>query len=92
MTEISKKQRVQQKREARVEELVTIFRRSYEMARAWGSHPQKAYRNAFKEVNTFIDTELKRVPQERSFMISCAMEFKEKLPDIVKQEEGKDVS
>lgn len=92
MAELSKKQRSQQKRESKVAELTTIFRRAYEMSRAWGTHPQKALRNARKDVEAFIDTELKRAPQERSFFISCAIEFRESLPAIVAQEEGQDVS
>lgn len=92
MTELSKKQRVAKRREEKVAELQTIFRRSYEMGRAWGSSQPKVLRIAFKEVETFVNASVRKVPQEKSFILSCFSEFKSGLKALVAQEEGQDAS
>ena len=88
MTEITRKERVKQKQELKLDEIKTIFCRSYELSRAWGVKQHKAQREAYKEVEKYIDTEIKKCPQEKSFILDCFREFTNNLNTLIKKEEN----
>jgi len=91
MDELTKAQKIEQKRQARLKELLTIFHRAYEMSRAWGKHQQIAEKIARGEVENFLRNTMKLTPQENSFILSYARDFRELIPNIIKQIESNHV-
>jgi hypothetical protein len=86
--ELTKKERVAQKRQALTQELYTVFTRSYEMDRAWGVPQRKAFEKAFQLLNKRVDELNKQKPQESSFVIGCRGEVKDLVLKRVAELEG----
>ncbi len=86
--ELSKKERIAQKRQALTQELYAAFVRSYEMDRAWNVPQRKAFERAFKVLNNRVDALIKQKPQESSFIIGCRAEAKEQVIKRVAELEG----
>lgn len=87
MAELTKKERVEQRREKRLADIRIVFCRPYELARAWGVKQPKAQREAYKEVEKYIADEIKKCPQEKSFILACFKDFTADLNSLIKIEE-----
>jgi len=86
--EPSRKAITEQRRKDCLKTLEGIFRRSYEMSRAWGIQQERARRFALEDVLAYMIAEMERVPQDKSFLSACLSDFKEQVPEIIKQEEA----
>ncbi len=86
--ELSKKERIAQKRQALTTDLYMVFVHSYEMDRAWRLPQRKAFERALKALNIKVNFLIKEKPQESSFIIGCRGDAKELVIKRVAELEG----
>ena len=89
MDNLSRKERVAQKRVILVQELYLSFVHSYEMSRAWNMKSKLAYNKADKEFNYMITHLIKEKPQEKSFIFQCRSEARERIKKRIQELEIK---
>lgn len=77
MDQLSKKERVQARRQEVVQDFVSVFIRDYEMSRAWGMFQPKAYQQANKLFVAHVARLSEQSPQEKTFLGQCKTEAKE---------------
>lgn len=69
------------RKEAKVAEWLVVFRRSYEMSRAYGKTVKKAIEDAITDTNKAIFKDWSQTPQDRMFLVDCKMIIMERLKD-----------
>ena len=82
-----KKSKGELKREAQLAVYVGIFRRAYEMARAYRLPQIIAYRKGYAEVAKQFQCDSKERPQERSIFETCFNIFRDTVHLIAFEEE-----
>lgn len=84
---MTKEQRIE-RRTNKVNSWLTIFRREYEMCRAYRNNKEVSIRRANGEAMKAINSDLMCcAPSDRSFFIDCKVEYKCAVPKIVDEEE-----
>ena len=76
MAELTRKERVAIKRQSKVLEYQLVLTHAYEMWRSWNCKPEHASNKAKRETEKYIYQQMKRIPQEKSFFMDCAIEFR----------------
>ena len=81
------KEQKKERKDKKVAEWIGVFRRSYEMSRAYGKNIELSVWCATKDLNKKINSDWEQSPRERMFFIDCKQSVVSMLKDTVISEE-----